>query len=105
MTMTKRTWWDEHTDKVSHRSPRWAATDRGWLFARRGADATTTLGHYLDYGPCGPHFAADHNGCTVHAVSCVTPSKARPGYESAWCASVADAKAWIEALAEAQLAA
>lgn len=82
------TWWDDHTDKVSRRSQRWAATDRGWLFAGRG-EIAACLGHYLDYGPCSPRYAAEHAGATVHAVSCVTR-------KSAWCASVAAAKAWIE---------
>ena len=91
--------WDEYSDKLSFHADGWASTDRGWLFAGRGERART-LGHYLDYGPCGPHYAADNDGCTVHAVSCMRPSETGYGYASAWCATVAAAKAWIEAHAQ-----
>lgn len=96
----KLLYWKEHTSKASRRSAQWAATDRGWFFtrdvARTGGSphaerSSGTIGHYLDYGPCGDHVAAKHGGRTVHAVACVTTRR------SAWCATVADAKAWIEA--------
>jgi hypothetical protein len=84
--------WDDHTAKVATSSPRWASTDRGWLHSGQPAayGVSGALGHYLDYGPCGPHYAEKHDGKTVHAVSCVSR-------RSQWCASVAEAKAWLEA--------
>jgi hypothetical protein len=96
--------WDECTASASRRSARWAATDRGWLYAPAGQPGERmTLGHYLDYGPCDPHYAVDHDGCTVHAVSCVVPASDRPGHASAWCRDVAAARAWIEAQADRAL--
>lgn len=94
--MATITWWDAHTDKVSHRSTRWATTDRGWLF-RDGE--STALGHYLDYGPCGPQYAKQHPEGTVHAVVC--GDRGAAARTSKWFATPADARAWIEEQAKA----
>lgn len=88
--------WDDHQAAASRRSNRWAATDRGWLFAEHPADPaehhasfTECLGHYLDYGPCSPRYASEHDGATFHAVSCVARC-------SAWLPDAEAAKRWIE---------
>jgi hypothetical protein len=85
--MRRRVFWDIHTDKVTRRSSRWAASDRGWLFA---TDSKTSLGYYLDYGYIDHHRERPEGA--VLAVVCGEAANRR-----VWCKTVADAQAWIEA--------
>lgn len=80
------TWWDDHTDKVSRRSNRWASTDRGWLFRD---DSDTSLGHYLDYGPSAHDGSPRSAAGNVHACSVVTGA-------SRYFVTYDAAKRWIE---------
>lgn len=90
--------WDAHTKAAPYESDRWAATDRGWLYAHIQPSPMTihvtgctyvTLGHYLDYEREGRPY--------VHAVSCVTR-------ESQVFGSPEEARSWIEGQATGRIA-
>jgi hypothetical protein len=90
--------WDAHTRKALYESDRWAASDRGWLYATIQPSSMSiqvtgttyvTLGHYLDYERDGKPY--------VHAVSCVTR-------ESIVVDTPEQARSWIEAQAAGRIA-
>jgi hypothetical protein len=84
--------------KAPYSSDQWASTDRGWIFAVRGdrqdgyyGEDYVTLGHYLDYEPCGYARPA------VHAHSCVTR-------QSKHFETPTEARLWILEQAKGQVA-
>lgn len=94
---------DAYRQSARRSSPRWASTDRGWLYDQQHphrAAYRLPIGNYLDYAPCGPHYAVQPEGA-VHAV--VTPWSVDPvtgchftyQRESRWCRTVQEAQAWI----------
>jgi hypothetical protein len=100
--------WDAHEKSAPYESDRWAASDRGWLFAgiepsplNVSVTGTTyvCLGHYLDYERIPDHapYGTKAAGKTVHAVSCVSRA-------SEHFATPAEARAWIEDEAVARIA-
>jgi hypothetical protein len=91
--------WVDCMKSARYESSRWAATDRGWLYAHVDASAVTpqhdcTLGHYLDCAGLESYAGKDK---TVHAVSCANGT-------SDHFATVAEAKAWIESEASGRVA-
>ncbi len=95
--------WDVHEKAAPVASDRWAASDRGWLFAEitpapHSCNVTGStyvcLGHYLDYETANGERTADR---AVHAVSCVTR-------DSAYFATPESARAWIESEANGRVA-
>ena len=84
----------DHSPRNPYASDAWATTDRGWIYAVRDDityDATTCLGHYLDYGPCG------RPSPSVHAVSCVTR-------EARYFHTPREANAWLLSQAAGHIA-
>ena len=95
--------WDVHEKAAPYESDRWAASDRGWLYAEivpapmtihvTGTTAVC-LGHYLDYETANRERS---EGRAVHAVSCVTR-------DSGYFASPESARAWLESEARGRVA-
>jgi len=102
--------WNDHTpDK---RGLHWAASIRGWLFARTttkdwpnverkgiGWIEPNSLGNYLDYGP--NHYRSPHEYCTEGACRCRLSQPGNIhcvayGLGCRYVETVEQAKAWIE---------
>lgn len=90
--------WDAHLKSAPCESDRWAASDRGWLYATIQPSPMSihvtgvtyvTLGHYLDYERKGRPY--------VHAVCCVTR-------ESKVCETPEEARRWIESQCAGRIA-